>query len=76
MGRGFAVILAGVGVWLLLAYRSLSGLWLIAVAFLLGQSARGALMQTTLTERIEGLRIPPSCSSACHAPTMARPRKP
>jgi Zn-dependent protease len=57
MGQGFAVILAGIGIWLLLAYGSLGGLWLIAIAFLVGQSARGALIQTALTERIEGVRV-------------------
>lgn len=57
LGQGFAVILAGLGVWLLLAYRSFGGLWLIAVAFLLGQAARGATVQTTLAERIEGVRV-------------------
>src|SRR5207253_3219389 len=51
LGQGFAVLLAGVGVWMMLSYRSFTGLWLIAIAFLLGQSARGALMQTSLTER-------------------------
>jgi Zn-dependent protease len=57
MGQGFAVILAGAGVWLLLAYRSFTGLWLVAIAFLLGQSARAALMQTALNERIEGVTV-------------------
>ncbi len=57
MGQGFAVILAGVGLWLLLSYRSFTGLWLIAISFLLYQSARGALLQTTLTERIEGVTV-------------------
>jgi Zn-dependent protease len=57
LGQGFAVILAGLGVWLLLAYASFSGLWLVALAFLLGQSARGALLQSALTERIEGVRV-------------------
>jgi Zn-dependent protease/CBS domain-containing protein len=57
MGQGFAVILAGVGVWLTLAYRSFTGLWLIAISFLLYQSARGALIQTTLTEQIEGVTV-------------------
>ena len=41
----------------MLADGSFSGLWLIALAFLLGQSARGALVQTALTERIEGVRV-------------------
>lgn len=57
LGQGFAVILAGVGVWLMLAHTSFAGLWLIAIAFLLGQSARGALMQTAITQRIEGVRV-------------------
>jgi len=57
LGQGFAVILAGVGVWLTLGYRSFTGLWLIAISFLLYQSARGALLQTTLTERIEGVTV-------------------
>jgi Zn-dependent protease len=57
MGQGFAVILAGLGVWLMLGYASFTGLWLIAIAFLLGQSARGAMMQTALSERIEGVRV-------------------
>jgi hypothetical protein len=57
MGQGFAVLLAGVGVWLLLAYRSFTGLWLVAIAFLLYQSARGALVQTAISERIEGVTV-------------------
>ena len=57
MGQVFAVLLAGVGVWLMLSYRSFTGLWLIAISFLLYQSARGALLQTTLTERIEGVTV-------------------
>jgi Zn-dependent protease len=57
LGQGFAAILAGIGIWLLVGYGSFSGLWLIAIAFLLGQSARGALVQSALTRRIEGVRV-------------------
>jgi Zn-dependent protease len=57
LGQGFAVILAGLGIWMLLAYGSFGGVWLIALAFILGQSARGALVQSALTERIEGVRV-------------------
>jgi Zn-dependent protease len=58
LGRGFAVIVAGGGIWLILATRDLfSGLWLVAVAFLLNQAARGAIVQTALTERIESVRV-------------------
>jgi Zn-dependent protease len=57
LGQAFAVILAGVGIWLLISGGGFGGLWLIILAFLLGQSARGALMQSALTERIEGVRV-------------------
>jgi hypothetical protein len=57
LGQAFGIILGGVGLWLLLDYRSFSGLWLIAISFLLYQSARGALMQTSLTSRIEGVTV-------------------
>jgi Zn-dependent protease len=57
LGQGFAVILAGVGLWLILAYTSFSGLWLLALAYLLGQAARGAIIQSEFTERIQGVRV-------------------
>jgi Zn-dependent protease len=57
LGQGFGLLMAGVGVWLMLAYRSFTGLWLIAIAFLLYQSARAALVQTALSARIEGVRV-------------------
>jgi CBS domain-containing protein len=57
LGQGFAVILAGVGIWLALDRALFTGLWLVALAFLLGQSARGALMQTALTQRLEDVRV-------------------
>jgi Zn-dependent protease len=58
IGRGFAVVLAGFGLWIILVLRSpFSGIWLLAIAFLLGSSARGALVQTALNERIEGVRV-------------------
>jgi Zn-dependent protease len=57
LGQWFATVLAGLGIAWLLAGGGLNGLWLVAVAFLLGQSARGTLLQTALTERIEGVRV-------------------
>jgi Zn-dependent protease len=57
LGQGFAAILAGIGIWWMLGYGSFSGLWLVAMAYLLGQSARGALAQTAINERIEGVRV-------------------
>ncbi len=57
LGQAFAILLAGVGIWLMFAEAAFTGLWLIAMAFLLGQSARGALVQTDFTEAIEGVRV-------------------
>jgi Zn-dependent protease len=57
MGLGFSWLLGAAGVVLTIALRDLYGLWLIAMAFLIGQSARGALAQTAFTERIEGVRV-------------------
>ena len=57
VGQGFAVVLAGLGIFLLLHGSGLGGLWLLMLAFLLYQSARGALVQTAITERIEGVRV-------------------
>jgi Zn-dependent protease len=57
LGQGFAILLAGVGLWLLASLGSFSGLWLAALAYLLWQSARGAVLQTALNERIEGVRV-------------------
>jgi Zn-dependent protease len=56
LGQGFAVILAAVGIfWTLSSFGA--GLWLVAISYLLGQQARGVVLQTELTERIEGVRV-------------------
>jgi Zn-dependent protease len=57
LGQGFAVVLAGLGIFLMLAYGAFDGLWLLAIAWLVGQAARGALVQNALSERIEGVRV-------------------
>jgi Zn-dependent protease len=57
LGQGFAIILGGLGIFWMLETGSLAGLWLIALAFLIGSAARGALVQSALTERIEGVRV-------------------
>ncbi len=57
LGEAFAVLLAGAGIWLMLTTGGLGGIWLLALSFLLGQSARGALLQTRVSERIETVRV-------------------
>jgi predicted transcriptional regulator len=57
LGQGFALLLAGLGVFVTLTTRSFTGLWMVAISFLLYQSARAALVQTALSARIEGVRV-------------------
>ena len=57
LGQAFAVVLAGLGLWLMLGAGTLDGVWLLALAWLLGQSARGAIMQSALGERIDGVCV-------------------
>ncbi len=57
MGQAFALLLAAFGLWWVMGYGSFGGLWLLAMAYLLWQSARGAIVQSALTERIEGVRV-------------------
>ncbi len=44
-GQLFAGLLGGLGVWLMLTVGAFSGLWLLALAWLLGQAARASAAQ-------------------------------
>jgi hypothetical protein len=57
MGQYFSYFLGAAGLFIFIDWRSFGGLWLIAMAFLIGQSARAALAQTAFTKRIEGVRV-------------------
>jgi Zn-dependent protease/CBS domain-containing protein len=57
LGQWFALLLGGLGLAWVISTHNLLGLWLVAIAFLIGQSARGALAATALTERIDGVKV-------------------
>ena len=58
LGQGFGYLLIGVGGALLLFYGDvISGIWLAIVGFILTSAARGAVAQTELTSRIEGVSV-------------------
>lgn len=57
LGEGFAVILGGFGLYLLLRNGNALGLWLIVLAFFTWQSARMALGGTAAAARVQGVRI-------------------
>ncbi len=57
LGRGFAYLMIGVGILLALRGDLISGIWLGIIGVFLNQAARGAIAQTELTDRIEGLSV-------------------
>jgi CBS domain protein len=59
LGRTFGFFLIAVGVYLLLRPHPdvIGGIWLVAVGFMLSQSARAAEMQSRISERFAGLTV-------------------
>jgi Zn-dependent protease len=57
LGRGFAYLLIGFGIFLVLQGDLISGIWLAVIGVILNGSARGAIAQTEITSRIEGLSV-------------------
>lgn len=57
MGRGFGYVFMGGGVALFVAGDAFGGIWLGFVGFIIAGAARGAAMQTTLTSKIDGIRV-------------------
>jgi Zn-dependent protease len=56
LGQGFAWLLMGLGVFGLVR-GSWSGLYLLLLGFLFGSSARGAIMSSRFSARLEGIRV-------------------
>jgi Zn-dependent protease len=59
-GRGgvaFAYLLGGLGIYLALTGDIGSGIWLAAIAYLLVGAARGAIVQGTVTERLQEVTV-------------------
>lgn len=57
LGEGFAFLLAGFGLFLLLRTSSYTGIWLMVLAFFTWQSARLALTGTAAAARVQGVRV-------------------
>ncbi len=57
LGQGFSYVFIAIGIALLLTGDPVSGIWLGLIGFILGQAARGAVVQTEFASRIEGLRV-------------------
>ena len=57
VGQGFAALLIGFGLFLSLTGNVYDGLWLAVLGYLLWQSARGAVLQSAVTSRLEGVTV-------------------
>jgi Zn-dependent protease len=57
IGMGFAYMLGALGVLAFLAGAPATGLWSLLLAMILGQAARGAVMQSAVSERLEGVTV-------------------
>jgi Zn-dependent protease len=56
MGRGFALLLGGLGIYMVVL-GSLFGLWLVLIAWFINGAARAAETQSAITSRLEGLTV-------------------
>src|SRR5215218_6634550 len=54
---GFAYLFIALGIVAFFSGNLIDGIWLALIGFILLQSARGAVIQTEFTSRIEGLRV-------------------
>ncbi|HEX2359589.1 MAG TPA: site-2 protease family protein [Solirubrobacterales bacterium] len=57
LGRGFAYLLIGFGIFVFVQGDVVSGIWLALIGFILNGSARGAVAQSEITGRIEGISV-------------------
>jgi Zn-dependent protease len=57
LGQGFAYILMGLGVALMLSRDPFAGLWLLLLGWFLAQAARGAVVSSRFSERLEGVTV-------------------
>jgi Zn-dependent protease len=58
LGQGFAALLIGWGLYVLIARGdTVGGLWSIVLGYLLGSSARTAIAHTAFTERLAGVTV-------------------
>jgi len=55
LGQGFAYVLMGIGLFILLDGDGIGGLWLLVLGWFLSQGARGAVVAGAFSERIDGV---------------------
>jgi CBS domain-containing protein len=56
IGQGFAVLMIGYGIYVVLGGDPW-GLWTVMLGWLLGSAARGAILQSDFSDRLEGITV-------------------
>jgi Zn-dependent protease len=57
LGQGFAALLIGGGLWIVLALPSIIGIWFVFVGIMIGGAARVLIAQSALSEQLEDVRV-------------------
>ncbi len=57
LGQAFSYVFIAIGIAMFLTGDLVGGIWLALIGWMLGQSARGAVLQTEFASRIEGIRV-------------------
>jgi Zn-dependent protease len=58
LGQLFSYVMIGLGIFTLISWGDLiGGAWLIFIGLFLGQAARGAVYQTSVLSKVEGVRV-------------------
>jgi Zn-dependent protease len=57
LGQGFAYLLIGFGIFMFIQGDFVSAVWSVLLGFILNGAARGAIAQTAVTDRIEGVSV-------------------
>jgi Zn-dependent protease/CBS domain-containing protein len=57
VGQAFAYLLTGFGIFLAFSGDAIDGIWFALIGMFLGQAARGAVVSSRVSERIEGVTV-------------------
>jgi Zn-dependent protease len=57
LGQGFAYILMGLGAYVILRGDAIGGIWFLVLGWFLAQAARGAVVSSRFSERLEGVTV-------------------
>ena len=57
LGQGFAYVLMGLGAYVIIRGDAFGGIWFLVLGWFLAQAARGAVVSSRFSERLEGVTV-------------------